>query len=97
MNKSLNVCLINALYFLTPKEIRILTQTNKKLKKQISENKKLWIHFIESKYGSLKECIHQMYYIPYSFLSYNAETMDGRPTYLENPSKRFVGQFFFVQ
>jgi hypothetical protein len=21
-------------------------------------------------------------------------TMDGRPTYLENPSKRFVGQFF---
>jgi hypothetical protein len=75
MNKSLNVCLINALYFLTPKEIRILTQTNKKLKQQISENKKLWIHFIESKYGSLKECIHQMYYIPYSFLSYNEKSI----------------------
>jgi hypothetical protein len=58
------------LHFLTPKEVRTLTQTNKKLKKQISENKKLWIHFIESKYGSLKECIHQMYYIPYMNFAY---------------------------
>jgi hypothetical protein len=27
-------------------------------------------------------------------LEVNTKTMDGRPTYLENPSKRFVGQFF---
>jgi hypothetical protein len=69
---STNFSLIQALHFLTPKEIRILTKTTKKLKKQISENKQLWIHFIESKYGSLNKCIHKKYYIPYILLAYFA-------------------------
>eukprot|EP01080_Neovahlkampfia_damariscottae_P007540 gene7540-11864_t len=70
-NKHTDFVILKSIYFMSPVEIRTLTQTSKKLKKKIQKDHNIWIHFIEAKYGSLKKCLFQTFYFPYHLFGYH--------------------------